>query len=312
MENVTTARACAQTTEEPSWLPGYRPQRINAGIWRVIRPFVIGCAERLALDESPNGLRTARVLALLAEWCVSEGLDVDLEIVLDPATVERFVAVGLKGNRSQSTYRAVLRRVGPLLTRHAGWEPTPATYGRLGTALPYSPSELRALKAAAGSQPTRARRRAARAILALGAGAGLDGRWVAQITPSEVIADRNGVAIQVGAPEARLVPVLAEWHAEVLDVTATAGTAFLVGGTSTSRNRASALVSYLVVGHGQPKFSMSRLRSTWLVRHLELGTRLPELAHAAGLADTRVLSDLLTHVPAMETADALRALQGIR
>jgi hypothetical protein len=285
---------------------------MDAGVWRVIRPFVLGCAERLALNEWTNGVRTARVLALLAEWCVSEGLELDVEVVLDPATVERFVTVGLKGERSQSTYRAVLRRVGPLLTKHAPWEQPSLTYGRLGTALPYSPAELRALKAAAASQATSGRCRAARAILALGAGAGLDGRWLARVAAGDVIADRNSVGIQVGAPNSRLVPVLAEWHDEVLDLTATAGAAYLVGGTSTSKNRASALVSYLVVGHGQPKFSMSRLRSTWLVRHLELGTRLPELAHAAGLADTRVLSDLLSHVPPMETADALRALQGVR
>ncbi len=311
MDNVTTARPRAQASSEPEWLHAYRPQGIDAGVWREIRPFVMGCVRRLEFDDT-NVARTARLLARLAAWCLNEGLALDAEIVLDPATVERFVAVGLKGDRSQPTYRAVLRRVGPLLTKHAPWERPPPAYPRLGTAAPYSPVELRALTSAAVSQPTFGRRRAAKAILALGAGAGLDGRWVAKVSAADVLSDNNGVGIQVNAPDARLVPVLAEWHEPILELAAAAGAEFLVGGMSTSRNRASALVSWLVVGHGQPKFSMSRLRSTWLVRHLELGTRLPELTHAAGLADTRVLSDLIPHVPPMETADALRTLQGWR
>jgi hypothetical protein len=146
----------------------------------------------------------------------------------------------------------------------------------------------------------------------LGAGAGLDGRWVARITAGDVRRVGNSVLVAVGQPSARRVPVLACWESEVLDLAATAGGEFLVGGYSTSKNRAGALAAWLVVPNGHPRFSASRLRSTWLVAHLTLGTRLPELARAAGLQGVTVLSDLLPHIPVLSESDAATMLRGRR
>ena len=98
------------------WLAAYRPQRIPPRDWAAVRPFVVESATRLGLDHGAAAVRVVRVLARLAAWAVGEGLPLDVEVVLDPDTVERFVAVGLADDRSRATYRAVLRRVGPLLT----------------------------------------------------------------------------------------------------------------------------------------------------------------------------------------------------
>jgi hypothetical protein len=43
-----------------------------------------------------------------------------------------------------------------------------------------------------------------------------------------------------------------------------------------------------------------------------LGTRLAELAAAAGLQGVTVLSDLLAYVPKLSDADAFAMLRGIR
>jgi hypothetical protein len=98
----------------------------------------------------------------------------------------------------------------------------------------------------------------------------------------------------------------------VLELTAAAGSEFLVGGRSTARNRAGALAASLVVANGHPNFSASRLRSTWLGTHVAMGTRLPELARAAGLEGVTVLSDLLPFVPALEDDEAIDMLRGAR
>jgi hypothetical protein len=66
------------------------------------------------------------------------------------------------------------------------------------------------------------------------------------------------------------------------------------------------------VAHGSPQFSASRLRSTWLVTHLAMGTRLPELARAAGLQGVTVLSDLLAFVPPLHDDAALEMLRAAR
>jgi hypothetical protein len=53
------------------------------------------------------------------------------------------------------------------------------------------------------------------------------------------------------------------------------------------------------------------MRSTWLLVHLALGTRLPELARAAGLEGVTVLSDLLRFVPRLDEAEAADMLRGV-
>jgi hypothetical protein len=295
------------------WLAAYRPAEVDPGRHEDVRRFVWDCVCRLGWDQDIDGSaawRVLRELARITSWAITEGLPLDVEVVLDPDTVERFIAVGLAGDPSRSTYRAVLRRIGPRLTKRAPWQPRPAPVARRQVAPPYSRLELGVLMDDALSQPTSNRVRAARALLALGAGAGLDGRWVARVAASDVSQVDGVVLVSVGEPAARRVPLLAGWEDEVLDLASNSGREFLVGGFSTSKNRASALATWLVVGQGHPRFSASRLRSTWLITHLALGTRLPELARAAGMQGVTVLSDLLRYVPALDGDEATRILRG--
>ena len=91
-----------------------------------IRPFVLSCASVLPLAGWASATRTLRVLVQIALWAVGEGIALDRELVFDPDTVERFVAASPGSDASRATYRAVLRRIGPLLTRKAPWEPRKA------------------------------------------------------------------------------------------------------------------------------------------------------------------------------------------
>jgi hypothetical protein len=287
----------------------YRPLAIDEPLWKALQPFVVGCASQLPLGGWASGTRTLRVLAQIARWAVAEGIALDQEVIFDPDTVERFVSTLSGSDASRSTYRAVLRRIGPLLTRRAPWEPRAAPLSRRHVAVPYTAEELALLSSDACQQPAVGLRRAAEALLALGAGAGLDGRWCTRVRADDVLVDAV-VLIRVGDPAARLVPVLARWEATVLDLATRAGGEYLVGGYSTSRNRASALTASLVVPPGHPKLSCARLRSTWLLSHLIAGTRLPELASAAGLQGITVLSDLLANVPKMGERDCVQMLRG--
>lgn len=294
------------------WITDYRPRHLDPATWAGVKPFVESCTAELALEKGAAALRAVRVLARLAAWSVCEGLPLDVEVVLDPDTVERFIAGEVGRERSRSTYRSELRRLGPLLTRRAPWEARPSPVARRQVAPPYTPREFGQLRAFAAAQPTAQRVRAARALLALGAGAGLDGRWVARVRAQDVFAAGGVVLVRVSEPGTRAVPVLAAWEEEVLDLKATGGAEYLVGGCSIARNRAGSLAASLVVPYGCPKFSASRLRSTWLVSHLAMGTRLPELARAAGLQGVTVLSDLLAFVPALADDESWVMLRGSR
>jgi hypothetical protein len=308
MDKVTCAEGHPRRGSD--WLALYQPRRIDSATWGVVRPFVAASADRLGLDSGAGAQRVVRVLARLAAWAMGEGLALDVEVVLDPDTVERFVAVGLADDRSRATYRATLRRIGPLLTRRAPWEARRPSVAHRNVALPYTPTELNGLRSDALAQPTTGRVKAARALLALGAGAGLDGRWVARVAAGHVSVGDGIVIVRVGEPVARAVPVLVDWEDEIVDLAASAGSDFLVGGRSTSKNRAGALAASLLVACGHPLFSASRLRSTWLVTHLAVGTRLPELARAAGLQGVTVLSDLLPFVAPLEVGEASVMLRG--
>lgn len=312
MQEITGALRQMRAVELADWLSSYRPRTMDSESWAAVEPFVLDCATRLNLTRSAGAVRMVRVLTRLAAWSLAEGLPLHVEVVLDPDNVERFVASGAVDDRSRATYRSVLRRVGPLLTTKAPWEPRPASVARRQVATPYSDHELALLRRDVETQSSERRRRAARALLALGAGVGLDGRWIARVRADDVATSALAVTVQVGEPSPRVVPVLARWESEVLELAESAGDEFLVGGHSLSRNRAGALAASLEASHGHPRLSAARLRSTWLVSHLRMGTRLPELTRAAGLVGATVLSDLLEYVPALCEPEAAEMLRGQR
>jgi hypothetical protein len=300
------------SAEVDAWLEQYEPRSWGSDLWHEqLREFVIPAVGRLAPATPSSAGEIARALIRISVWSLSQGTALAWDQILDPDTVERFVSVGITDDRCRATYRALLRRLGPLLTSKAPWEPRPEAVSRRHLAPPYCPEELEALWQDAQHQSTPVRLRAGRALIALGAGAGLDGRWVTRVTAGDVIRRDGVVLVRVGEPVAREVPVLARWELEVLRLAATAEDQFLVGGHSLSRNRAGFLACKFQVAHGHPPLSGPRLRSTWLGHHLTIGTRLPELAKAAGLVGVTVLSDLLAEVPALDPQQAARMLRGL-
>lgn len=272
--------------------------------------FAAEMAKELDLAQRPVDVRCRRILLRLALWATSQGIPLEREAVLDPDTVERFCQLGLANDRSRATLRSDLRRMGPLLTRSAPWHPRPHTMATRNVASPYSRSEVDLLRADAANQPTEARRRGARALLTLGLGVGLDGRWVARVEARNVTRCGGVVEVRVGEPVSRLVVVRAEWEDEVIDLAKTAGSNYLIGGRSEARNRVADLAKRLVCPAGHPRLSPGRLRSTWLLSHLVAGTRLPELCRAAGLQGFEVLSDLLPLVAPLGRAEEVAELRG--
>jgi len=297
-----------------AWAESYRP-RLSAGeLWDdPIRDFALD-ALRLARPTSVHAASDQMVvLRRLAAWCRIEGIPLHVESVLDPDTVERFVTLGMAKGPAQGTYRSLLRRLGPALTRRAPWEPRPKPVSRRHIAAPYTPRELGLLRADAERQSSAERRQIATALVALGAGAGLDARWALDVVGEDVTVADGVVRVRVRASIPRVVPVLAAFEDDVLALARLAsGEEPLVGCRPTGRNRANKLRARIELGSATPPLSLSRLRSTWLVTHLRLGTRLPELARAAGLAGITVLSDLLAEVEPLAEDEAARMLRGAR
>ena len=275
-----------------------------------VAEFVANVVQRLELGDNAAALRTKRLLRRLVDWSTAEGIPLDRELIFDPDTIERFVELALANDRSQATYRSVLRSVAPKLTKHAPWAAPPVRLHRRQLAAPYSAAELASVIADAAQQPTATRRRGARALLALGLGAGLDGRWAARVRAIDVARRSGAVFIEVGEPAPRLVAVRAEYEEAVVELAASAGEEFLFGGRSESQNRTGHLAASLIVPTGHPPLSPPRLRSTWLLAHLEAGTRVPELCQAAGLQGTAAFGELLGFASRLSEVDAARCLRG--
>ncbi|MHB1986917.1 MAG: hypothetical protein ACYCSF_02865 [Acidimicrobiales bacterium] len=272
--------------------------------------FVDELAAELCLGERSVDLRCRRILLRLVTWATGEGIPRDREAIFDPAVIEAFCSTALAGEHSRGTHRSDLRRMARRLTKRASFEQPPEAMAWRNVAVPYSKAEVESLKLDALAQPTETRRRAARALLALGLGAGLDGRWVAAVGPEHLRCHDGHLEVEVGELAPRVIVVRASYEQELVELAAIAGEGCLVGRRSKARNRVADLTKSLVVPAGHPRLSPARLRATWLLWHLEQGTRLPELCEAAGLQGFEVLSDLLVYVNRLSHDIAALMLRG--
>lgn len=296
----------------PTWFRSYRPQDVPAAEWEEhLRPFVAACIADLGDVPRPAAvLRYVQVLTGLADWCTRQGLPLQREVILSPEVVEHYAAQALTG-RSGATYRADLRRLGPALTTRAAWPPRPAALASRQVAAPYTDDELEGLWRAVDRQPTAISRQRGRALYLLGAGAGLDGRWVTTVAAADVLTDDGVLIVSVGEPHPRGVPVLDRFAGRLNELADEIGSGSLTGLNPADKNAASQALVKLKLPPGVARPSLRRLRATWLRTHLERRTRLPELVAAAGLMGLTVLSDLVASLEPLPTGQAAREVAGL-
>src|ERR1700730_15819277 len=181
-------------------------------------------------------LTAARAKALvfaasrLAAFAQQTGLQLDREIVLCEATIERFVLEGCAcfSPATRRTLRSNLRSLARALERYP--QPPPLGLGRERAKTPYSPAHIEGYLRLAAAQPTVARRMRASALVCLGAGAGIVAGELRHVRGSDVVARAGGVLVIVSGPSARAVAVLARYHERLLDAAAFAGERLSIGG----------------------------------------------------------------------------------
>lgn len=289
------------------YLECYEPRTITQANWERVRPFVMSSVKKLDPPSASMARIQTVILTQLAHWCVDQGIALDVEEVLDPDTVERFIRGLDKPVHTVSDYRSRLRRMGPLLTRRAGWVPPPARLGRKSIVAPYPPEAVAQYEWIVAAQHTAYARRVGEGLLVLGLGAGLDGRWNVHVRPSDVEDLGFGLVVKVLRP-ARRVAVLAEFEFRLRDLVATCDTEFLLC-HNRADPRAERLSQLIQVPPGMQRLECNRLRATWLVGHLARSTRLPELLGAAGLEGANTLLDLFPYVTRLPEEEAFRHLR---
>jgi hypothetical protein len=132
----------------------------------------------------------------------------------------------------------------------------------------------------------------ASARLALGLGAGPRDCELSTLLGTGVEQVDDFVLVHITAgPSPRTVPVHREWQRAVLDAAERAGSAPLLRPNPPKETR-------VLASARRP--TMSRLRVTWMVRHLRAGVPLFVLASAAGCYPEYLSRLYLTHPPAAQ------------
>jgi hypothetical protein len=282
-------------------LEKYSPTVVASDAWENVRDFVVEHASRCDAPLDRSRL-IVKLLAQLAAWCVDENISLDIEEVLDPDTCNQWVEHPQRNwsPRTRASYRSALRDIGPKLTRTAPWEPRPQPYSRHPLLPPYEEFEVARIRRDASAQRTALRSREARATVAQGFGAGLDGRWNGKTRGTDVGDDHIGVFICVPPPAERIVYVRRAFAGELLELAELAGDGLLVGSKSTDRNLPNTIARQTTIDQGRIVLNVGRLRATWLVAQLNAGTHLRVLMDAAGLETLDAIRDLIPYVDTID------------
>ena len=269
------------------YIAGWRPLSVPAEAAAFARQVVTAAAPG-GRDRAKNLLWAA---GKLAGWAIPLGMEPVPEVLLHPSVIERFTAhaPGLTGV-TRRTLRASLRFVARRVVPHLCLADAPLPRERAKA--PYSAAEIGGFLALAAAQPTIGRRMRASALVCLAAGAGLIRSDLRQVRGTDITARSGGVIVAVRGTRPRAVPVLARYHARLLESAEFAGHQLICGGTDPARgNITNALVTALAGGTGLPRLDTSRLRATWLADTAAL-IGLPAFLHAAGIACCQRLGDI--------------------
>jgi integrase len=272
-------------------------------------------ARQVVAAAAPGGRERAKNLlwaaGKLAEYGTGLGLEPAPAVLLHPSVIERFTAhaPGLSGP-ARRTLRANLRFLARKVVPHL--LPADVPLPRERAKAPYTAAEISGFLALADAQPTTGRAMRAAALVCLGAGAGLIRGDLRQVRGSDVAERSGGVVVTVRGARSRSVPVLARYHARLVQAAEFAGEHLLTGGTDPARaNITNPVVASLAGGTGLPRLDTSRLRATWLAEAAAL-IGLPAFLHAAGISCCQRLGDIAARLDPGSEEHAVAILGGAR
>jgi hypothetical protein len=260
--------------------------------------------------------RMGQVSRLVIHTHLVRGLPLKREIVFDSRNVETYIKAAIKPGPPAEVLRTRLfnfagqihefdparRAKGPRRTRKA--------------AGPYSAKEVRRIVSQGGTRSTAIRRHNWLTLASFGAGFGLIGREVVPLTSNDLIVFDDHIEVLVKGDRARRVICRREWEEIVREVvTEAAETPFLVWTPDGGQMSPQRVPGYLeVYSSWDTSFSMERMRSTFIVRHLVDGTSLIHLMGMLGIHTLSSMTELIQYAlpdiaPVDDIIDDLRGAE---
>ncbi len=259
----------------------------------------------------PAGSVTAPALRGLSRFADSRGIPARWEFLLDYVVIEAFCVAGLAGRApaTRGTYRSALYRLAG--ARHGPPGQRPAPFPGARAPAPYSPADRAELAALAGAQRDPAKRSPALALVVFGIGAGLRPGELVALRGSDVARRGRRVAVHLGGPAARVVPVTAGYAGRAGGLARHAGSRHVFRPGPADRSYKNFVTNFargLAADPAAPRLSMGRARSSFICGHLAAGTPVGVLLAITGIAEAGSLARYARHVSGISSSKgALRA-----
>ncbi|MFD7871519.1 hypothetical protein ACFV3I_13605 [Microbacterium sp. NPDC059771] len=270
-----------------------------APYWNVLEPVVVTAVSKTArlTGREPRSLYPVATAFVLWAW-QSKGIELDVGRIFRRRIVEEFVHRGLASyaRGSRATYRSILIAIVDAVTPPSE-QPFPIP--RSDPTPPYTPDEIAALRSWARSQGSSMRRQDASVLLALGFGGGLATRELLALRVSDMDVRPDSVHALVWDRRPRLVPILPAWDAALRDAVADADSDAWLFRRGRTGVRPGQVTDFLHRGHTtELDVRPARMRTTWMLTHLQAGTPPRELLRIAGLENLAALDRLTPFLPA--------------
>lgn len=270
-----------------------------ARYWDALEPVVVAAVSKAAglTGREPRSLYPVATAFVLWAW-QSKGIELEVGRMFRRRIVEEFVHRGMTSytRGSRATYRSILIAIVDAVTPPSE-QPFPIP--RSDPTPPYTPSEIAALRSWANSQGSSTRRQDASVLLALGFGGGLATRELLALRVSDVDVRPHGVHALVWDRRPRLVPVLPAWDSPLREAVRDADPDAWLFRRGRTGVRPGQVTDFLHRGHTtELDVRPARMRTTWMLTHLQSGTPPRELLRIAGLENLAALDRLTRFLPA--------------
>jgi len=285
----------------------YVPRVLPIEQWNLVAEDAKAWLRMLSPTDRYIAMRMMLFFARLALWAIEHNIPLDPDVLFSPVMTDRFVdhlAQDVSEARAKE-YRARIRRYGPALTKPGTW---PVKSQQIKRSRVYPPLSL--LDEDLLYESARRRGINYEALVVLGCGCGLDGRWLPHVKGTDVSVFDDWVYVEAPDPDARRIPARARIAADLLRIAETVGDDYLIGGTgSSAKNRSWYLARALSSKKGR-RVNIGELRSTWFAAHLRNNTDLRYLRRISGVTSFNRLVEVMGYIE--DPDDWLSVDQGAR
>jgi hypothetical protein len=270
--------------------------------WGEIGPFVRAAVEDAAasLDRNERDLFDSATPLVL--WCwQSRGMPLQRERIFRRSVIDEFVHLGLTSlsTGSAATHRSTLWRMTEALNPDDGTR-SGFLIPRSNPLVPYLNAEIAELHSWARTQSTEQRRQDATALLALGLGAGLATRELLAVEAGDVHVKDTRMGVTVWCDRVRDVPLLDPWHSAMRNLLESRSNTEWLFRRNRRGTSAGQVTNFLTRSRTPLDIRPARMRTTWLVHHLMIGTPPLELLRISGLRNFAALDKIAQFVPAQK------------